>query len=154
MTENGTLVAASKGRWFVGAAGGTILSGLSLILTRGGHGTYAPMAWNASFLFFLPLLALVVTPVLWAAYYELVPKIFRQGTRRATLAAITLLHTGPALWLALTEPSFRRSVELDSDLLLVFGVAATGILLGLVWLGWPCRGAGLVAQLPRRRVGG
>lgn len=154
MTENGTLVAASKGRWFVGAAGGTILSGLSLILTRGGHGTYAPMAWNASFLFFMPLLALVVTPVLWAAYYELVPKIIRRRARRVTLAAIALSHTAPALWLALTEPSFRRTVEFDSGLLIAFGVAASGLLLGLVWLGWQCRGAGLVAQLPRRGVGG
>lgn len=103
-------------RMIIGALMGIGLSVLAVLLAGTGHGSYAPMAFNASALLFIPsvgiMLAVFAAPFIWSAYYVFIPKIQSRHVRGAIVASLLLLHTVPAVWLASSDPAFREALRL------------------------------------------
>lgn len=110
------------------------LTGEAMLIGGIGHGSYAPLAFAASVAVFFPLVAFGAGPLLWAAYFLLIPNL--QGKKTSLgIWVILLLHIGPGLWLAYDDPAI---VNTNSSLLLLFGIsflAATTFLLLLSFRG-------------------
>jgi hypothetical protein len=60
-------------RFFIGLLLGVILTVEALAIGGVGHGTYAPLAFTASFTLFIPMLGPFTGPLLWAFYFLLIP---------------------------------------------------------------------------------
>ena len=103
-------------RMIIGVLMGIGLSVLAVLLAAAGHGPYAPMAFNASALLFIPsvgiILAVFAAPLIWSAYYAFIPKIQSRHVRGVIVASLLLLHTVPAVWLASSDPAFRDALHL------------------------------------------
>ena len=123
-------------RMIVGVLMGIALSVLAVFLAGAGHGPYAPMAFNASALLFIPgvgiIVAVFAAPFIWSTYYALIPKIRNRNVRGATSALLCLLHTVPAAWLAASDPAFRDALHLVPGFLgahFILALAAVVLLL-------------------------
>lgn len=126
----------TRARVTVGFLFGCVLSALALFLTGAGHGTYAPLALNSSVRMFLPgigvVLALGAAPLLWGAYYGLIPAIHQLKIRVVVTLAVCLIHIVPGAWLAWTDPAFHGAFQLMRLYLLAYLFIAAITVIGLV----------------------
>ena len=131
-------VVKAEARIIVGFLLGCTMSVLALFLVGVGHGTYAPVALNASFVMWIPgigfMLALFGAPFLWATYYGYIPGIPKHRTRFAVLAAVLVLHVVPGVWLAVTDSAFRQAFEHMRFYLVAYILTATAAIWGLIAL--------------------
>jgi hypothetical protein len=94
---------------------GCILSFFAFALTGAGHGTYTPVVANAPMLIFIPgvgiLAAVFGTPVLWAAYFLLIPKIKSGIARLLAVMLVALVHLGSGAGMALQDSYLQRTFK-------------------------------------------
>jgi hypothetical protein len=128
----------SSYRVAVGLVLGCVLSVCAFGLAGAGHGTYTPITANAPMLAIVPdagiVLALLGTPLLWAAYFLALPKITSRILRLFAVAVVASVHLGTAAWMSSRDEYFGRVFErFPSLMVLYFGVLIVAVLtLGVV----------------------
>jgi hypothetical protein len=96
------------------------------------------MTANAPMLAIVPdagiVLALLGTPLLWAAYFLALPKITSRILRLFAVAVVASVHLGTAAWMSSRDEYFGRVFErFPSLMVLYFGVLIVAVLtLGVV----------------------
>jgi heme/copper-type cytochrome/quinol oxidase subunit 4 len=140
-TETTETKMGRKLRFAFGFVLGLILSACALFLTGAGHGTYAPIIANASFLALIPglgiLLALAGTPFLWAIYFLVIPEIDSRPGRVIALVLISLLHVVPGVWLASEDHAFTRALESHPMWVIAHGLALVAAIISLtIFTSW------------------
>ena len=110
-------------RFVIGFLLGLILTGIGLVLSRIGHGTYAPMICNVGVLgfIFLPFI-LFLAPFQWGLYLLLIPEVTSSKWRTFWVVAVILFHLVPGWWMASTDPAFARAMNQDTGSLLLYSV--------------------------------
>jgi hypothetical protein len=95
-----------KRRLFLGATLGFLLQVLAFVLNIPEAQIRAAFAFNASVLYFLPgvgvIVAVWVPPLLRGAYYYFLPEMASKR-RASVLSIVLLLHVVPAVWLGITD---------------------------------------------------
>jgi hypothetical protein len=129
---------------------GLALTALAVLLTGAGHGTYVPIIANASYLWLIPgigiLLAIFAPPLQWALYFALIPAIQSRLKRVLVMVAVELAHLVLAVVLVNQDPSFTRALEQEPRLVIAhgLGLVSTLAVLALLWarrkLGPNCTG--------------
>lgn len=113
-------------RFFLGLSFGVVLTLYSFAFVGVGHGTYAPMVFNASLVALIPRLgvwpALLLGPFLWAGYFQFLPKMQWKQTRLTITIALLATHLLTGTWLALEDSAFTRAMVQDIGGLLIFGL--------------------------------
>ena len=110
-------------RFAIGFALGCALSVCAWILAGAGHGTYAPLIANAPMLAFLPIPISVVaslfgTPLLWAMYFVVMPKLDSRIFKAVAVTAVALEHLGSGAWFASEDPYFMRMLGYSPSLII------------------------------------
>ena len=124
-------------RLFLGLSIGFVLQVLGFILNIPEGQSPTAFALNASVLFFIPeigaIVAAFVPPVLWGAYYYLIPTIHPKR-RALVMVIILLLHVASAAWTAATDWHMVRRELREGPSILIFGycVVAAVAFCGLV----------------------
>jgi hypothetical protein len=128
--DSGCQVAAQRFRprkplrgLFIGLFYGVALSAGALLCAGPGDGTYTPFVWSSAPLLLLgPKVALLLTPVFWAAC-GLLPELKQTVWRRALLPVLLLAHYTTAIILTFNE-RFYDFGKLAECLVLVIPFAA------------------------------
>jgi drug/metabolite transporter (DMT)-like permease len=111
--------------FFIGLAFGVILTAASFGAGGVGHGTYAPLVYTAPFVMLpsdaIGVVAVFAGPLLWAVYFQFIPKIERRAVRWLTLVAL-LVHLLAGTFVAAQDPAFARAWEQQRSGLIGFGV--------------------------------
>lgn len=125
-------------RFSLGFLIGCVMSYLALAMSGAGHGTYFPMLLNSSVLIFLPgvgiVLALVAAPLLWGAYYGVIPAMQPRAARVVLTSVVLLLHIVPVICLASMSGNFWKQFESMDPFMMVYLVvvaAAVSVLIAL-----------------------
>jgi len=113
-------------RFFLGLAFGVVLTVFSFGFVGVGHGTFAPMAFTASLIALIPaggaIPAILLSPFLWALYFQLIPKIQKRSIRITTTAALLSCHILSGTWLAIEDAAFTRALRDEPRGLVIFGL--------------------------------
>ena len=113
-------------RFFLGLSFGVVLTLYSFAFVGVGHGTYAPMVFNASILALIPQMgvwpALLLGPFLWASYFQFLPKMQQKRIRLSIAIALLTSHLLTGTRLAFEDPAFARAMNEETRGLLIFGL--------------------------------
>jgi len=113
-------------RFFIGLAFGVILTISAFGAGGVGHGTYAPLIFTDPFVILLPdsvaIVAVLAGPLLWAAYFQFIPKIKRGSARLITLAALLVTHLLAGIFVAVNDPAFARALGQERRGLIGFAI--------------------------------
>jgi hypothetical protein len=104
-----------------------------------GHGTYAPFLFSSGLLaLLLPLggfcVALLGTPLLWGAYFLLMPIVNSRSGRIAIATVIVVLHSAIGIWPIRSMEFFQHDLQRQGAGLITFFLmfAISSVLLILV----------------------
>jgi len=104
-------------RLILGFVLGALLSGQASSFIGAGHGIGALLGFSSSVLGLLLDLGLIIpilgTPLLWAAYFLLIPDIDSRKSRLAVLTGVIALHLLIGLWSVSDDGAVRRTYQLD-----------------------------------------
>ena len=113
-------------RFFIGLAFGVILTISAFGVGGVGHGTYAPLIFTDPFVMLLPdsagIVAVLAGPLLWAMYFQFIPKIRQRSARFLTLAALLTAHLVAGIFVSLNDPAFARAWGQERSGLIGFAV--------------------------------
>jgi cytosine/uracil/thiamine/allantoin permease len=113
-------------RSFIGFAIGVVLIIGGIGAGGMGHGTYAPLIFTAPYVVLLPdslgVIAIVAGPLLWAVYFQFIPKIKHPSARLLTLVAVIATHLSAGTFVAVNDPDFARAWEHERSTLIGFAV--------------------------------
>jgi hypothetical protein len=117
-------------RLLLGVGVGFLLQVFAFALNVPEGQTPAAFALNASVLFFIPgagaLVAAFIPPVLWGAYYYLIPT-FHSKRRALAVVVICLLHVAAAGWAAATDWHMMRRELREGSAILITGYCLVAV---------------------------
>jgi hypothetical protein len=116
-------------RFFIGLLLGVILTVQAVIFAGVGHGSYAPMAYVASVIALMPMLALVAGPLLWATYFLLIPNLDSGRSKLIALSLVLAFHLLPGSWIAIQDPAFAHASQSGLLIFVASLLATIGVLL-------------------------
>ena len=116
-------------RLLIGLFFGIVLTAQGIAFTGAGHGSYAFLACASSVFMFMPLLALVAGPLLWAFYFLFIPNLDKGWQRTTALSAVLVFHLGFGSWFAFQDPAFARLGLLPISVFSISLLATLGCLL-------------------------
>lgn len=113
-------------RFFLGFGFGVVLTAYSFAFIGMGHGTYAPMVFTASLIALITswgaIPAMVLGPLLWAAYFQFIPRMQPKRARLIVSVALLSTHLLAGTWLALEDSAFKRALNEELTGLVIFAL--------------------------------
>ena len=82
--------------------------------------------------------AMVLGPLLWASYFQFIPRMQRKGARLIITVALLSTHLLAGTWLALEDSAFKRALNEELTSLVIFCLLlaiTTTCLFYFVWRG-------------------
>jgi hypothetical protein len=119
-------------RFGLGVLLGFCLAGQSLWSIGVGHGSAAPLFFALSVLGFVvssfPLSAFLAGPLLWGAYFLLIPDIAHRGTRIVVLTVALVSHLLVGFWMMSEDSgSYQFSLPASGMFVATFLIAVGGL---------------------------
>ncbi|MDX6530834.1 MAG: hypothetical protein QOH41_3124 [Blastocatellia bacterium] len=107
---------------------GVILTTQAVVFAGIGHGSYAPMAYVASVIGLMPILALPAGPLLWALYFLVIPNLDSSRSKVRALCLVLAFHLLPGSWIAYQDPALGQASLLALLIFVVSFLATIGLL--------------------------